>query len=392
MAHAVAEHAEQHHDESHMGLPLPNGKLAMWLFLITEIMFFTALIGVYIILRNGPPSASEPWPTPHDVHLLEWVGALNTFVLICSSVTVVLAHWSLHRNEVGRAVQFIGITLALGCVFLVVKAFEYQSKFAHEILPGRIFEKLDGPTGARFVRHVTAQLQHIVEMPVHGAKKEEQEALEKEWHHFLNDARIAVDQANEKRAHAKDTKEIDEQLEKALHGKVEELAKKQPQFKAVLDWDAEHLGEVVMCWALLQDVPNLGAKQINERILGTHAIKHKHPGEELMATKDSIHADLPDASRPKDATPVVGILEKYPEAHLSYSIPWGNMWASCYFAMTGFHAVHVFGGLVIFAIMLIMAARGIFSARHATMVELTGLYWHFVDIVWIFLFPLLYLV
>jgi len=77
---------------------------------------------------------------------------------------------------------------------------------------------------------------------------------------------------------------------------------------------------------------------------------------------------------------------------LSPAIPHGNMWASCYFAMTGFHALHVFGGLVVFAIMLLMAARGRFAPRHALMVELTGLYWHFVDIVWIFLFPLLYLV
>jgi hypothetical protein len=78
--------------------------------------------------------------------------------------------------------------------------------------------------------------------------------------------------------------------------------------------------------------------------------------------------------------------------HLSPYIPFGNLWASCYFAMTGFHALHVFGGLVVFAIMLIMAARGRFSPHNELMVELTGLYWHFVDIVWIFLFPLLYLV
>ena len=109
--------AEEHQEHVHMGLPLPNGKLAIWLFLITEIMFFTALIGVYLILRNGPPSAAEPWPTPADVHLEEWIGAFNTFVLICSSVTVVLAHWALHKHNVKRAVQFIGVTLALGDVF-----------------------------------------------------------------------------------------------------------------------------------------------------------------------------------------------------------------------------------------------------------------------------------
>ena len=89
---------------------------------------------------------------------------------------------------------------------------------------------------------------------------------------------------------------------------------------------------------------------------------------------------------------VEGLLEKHPGLHVAYSIPYGNMWASTYFAMTGFHALHVFGGLVVFAIILIMAWRGRFGRRHESMVELTGLYWHFVDIVWIFLFPLLYLV
>src|SRR5947208_1404638 len=128
MAHAVAEEPQVH-----MGLPLPHGKVAMWLFLVTEIMFFTALIGTYMILRNGGPSEkNSPWPTPHDVHLVEWIGALNTFVLICSSLTIVLAHLSLHHGNIKQATLYIGVTLALGGVFLVIKAFEYNAKFAHE--------------------------------------------------------------------------------------------------------------------------------------------------------------------------------------------------------------------------------------------------------------------
>ena len=95
------------------GIAAAHGKLAMWLFLVTEIMFFTALIGTYIILRNGTPANSpHKWPTPHQVHLIEWIGALNTFVLICSSFTVVLAHhaavqgrheesYHLHRHHPG---------------------------------------------------------------------------------------------------------------------------------------------------------------------------------------------------------------------------------------------------------------------------------------------------
>src|SRR5579872_7172841 len=131
MAHAVLEEKPV----VHMGLPISNGKLAMWLFLVTEIMFFTGLICTYIVLRNGSPTKAEPWPEPGQVHLVEWIGAFNTFVLICSSLTVVLAHWSLHTGNVKKATQYIAITLALGCVFLVVKGFEYKSKFDHGILP-----------------------------------------------------------------------------------------------------------------------------------------------------------------------------------------------------------------------------------------------------------------
>jgi cytochrome c oxidase subunit 3 len=65
---------------------------------------------------------------------------------------------------------------------------------------------------------------------------------------------------------------------------------------------------------------------------------------------------------------------------------------SFYFAMTGLHAVHMTIGLGLLAYLAIHAGRDRFSPRYYTPVEMTGLYWHFVDIVWIFLFPLLYLV
>ncbi|MCG8448016.1 MAG: hypothetical protein MI725_00360, partial [Pirellulales bacterium] len=68
-------------------LPISLGKTFMWLFLSTEIMFFAALIGTFIVIRFG----AIAWPSTHDVHLVEIWGAINTFVLICSSVTVVLA-------------------------------------------------------------------------------------------------------------------------------------------------------------------------------------------------------------------------------------------------------------------------------------------------------------
>ena len=319
-------HEGNDHSNLHMGLPLPNGKLALWIFLVTEITFFTALIGTYVLMRNGQPTNNTPWPSPHDVHLSEFIGAFNTFVLICSSLTIVLCHWYLHearkaadegakKGHIKKAVVSLGVTLALGGVFLVVKAYEYKAKIDHRILPGMVFElKGEGDKYANpdqpfvFQLHVRAQLVHIIE-----------------------------------------------------HKEVE----------------GEKLKD---CQALLADIDagKLSPKQINERIVGTkHLQKRK--------------CDMP--STPANVT---GILERPdgtmdPHIHLSYSIPYGNLWASCYFAMTGFHALHVLGGLVIFVIYLVAAMFGKFGPDNELAIELTGLYWHFVDIVWIFLFPLLYL-
>ena len=64
---------------------------------------------------------------------------------------------------------------------------------------------------------------------------------------------------------------------------------------------------------------------------------------------------------------------------------------SLYFVMTGIHAAHMVIGIVMMAIILRMAAKGAFTPEYFAPVEVAGLYWHFVDIVWIFLFPLLYI-
>jgi cytochrome c oxidase subunit 3 len=296
----------------HMGLPVSNGKLAMWLFLVTEIMFFTGLIGTYIVLRNG--QAGRNWPTPEQVHLQEWIGALNTFVLICSSLTVVLAHWTLGRGNVGQAVLYLGVTLALGAVFLVVKAYEYHAKFEHHILPGRVFDRLEGPRGVEYLRTVQEELEKVVP----------------------------------------------------------------PQEKDEL----EHVGEG----------RPLSSEEMAEKLGVTAEELEKRPGWLLYQMKSRERESQRGLSPEEVGKRVNTLLKDHHDLHLTAVIPWGNLWASCYFALTGFHALHVLGGLVVFVIILLMAFVGRLGPQHESMVELTGLYWHFVDIVWIFLFPLLYLI
>jgi len=97
-----------------MGLPLPNGKLAMWLFLVTEIMFFTALIGD---VRDPAQRPRPPRPSPGPVRTTcissSGLVRLNTFVLICSSLTVVLAHYAWARAQIKRAAQYVALTSSL---------------------------------------------------------------------------------------------------------------------------------------------------------------------------------------------------------------------------------------------------------------------------------------
>lgn len=82
-----------------------------------------------------------------------------------------------------------------------------------------------------------------------------------------------------------------------------------------------------------------------------------------------------------------------PHFHFSdYNGPGPAIFYSLYFAMTGLHALHMVIGMIIFAVFGGMAYRGKFTDGYSTPIEIMGLYWHFVDIVWIFLFPLLYLI
>jgi cytochrome c oxidase subunit 3 len=106
---------------------------------------------------------------------------------------------------------------------------------------------------------------------------------------------------------------------------------------------------------------------------------HEHAATESAASEETSHA--------ADHAHEVGLNAVEPWLRLPMRIPSGNMWASTYFLMTGFHAIHVLVGLFVFALLLPLRL----GASRANVLENIGLYWHFVDLVWIFLFPLLYL-
>jgi heme/copper-type cytochrome/quinol oxidase subunit 3 len=108
---------------------LPPRKLGVWLFLGTEIIFFSALILTYVVLRITSPN----WPGLEQVqHVLNIpLTALNTFILILSSVSVVLALDEAQKGDQRKMVRWLAVTFVLGCVFLGIQMFEYV-KLAEE--------------------------------------------------------------------------------------------------------------------------------------------------------------------------------------------------------------------------------------------------------------------
>jgi cytochrome c oxidase subunit 3 len=230
MAHAETldahgEGATPHHASSNLAHHFDNleqqreaGSLGMWLFLVTEIMFFGGLFTGYIIYRMQHPQAFAIASST-----LNWkLGALNTVVLIVSSLTMALAVFFAQMGSRRMQIIFLVLTMLLGATFLVVKAFEYADKFEHHHFPGLNFQ----------------------------------------WN------------------------------------------------------EAVPAG------------------------VSTHHIQ---------------------------------------------------MFYWIYFAMTGLHALHMIIGIGAMLFLIYYAYRGRYTPEYHAPVELTGLYWHFVDIVWIFLFPLLYL-
>ncbi len=293
-----------------MGLPIPNGKLGLWLFLGTEIMFFTAFIGTYIVLYFGSPG----WPTDTNVtHIKIWAGGLNTFVLIFSSYMVVVAHEAMGKRDFTKAYKALVVTMVCAFVFLGIKSLEYYGKFEHGILPGRIAEND----------------QQAIDLVVHQL-----DTAANRWVSRLADG---------------DTPHLQRQSVATMLNDSKGPTTELQNFQA-LDAEINTLRDQV-------SANTLTMAQVDERLV-------KLQSDERFASH------------------IASVRHPHP-------ILYGNLFASTYFLMTGFHAVHVVVGMILFAIILAQGRH--LNEDWSNFIENSGLYWHFVDLVWIFLFPLLYI-
>lgn len=373
------------------GLPIPNGKLCLWLFLSTEIMFFAGLIGTYIVLRFGAPSGT--WPSPHDVHVVEQIGAFNTFVLICSSFTIVVALELARANKSKAAKAALVATFLLGSLFLGVKAYEYSSKFSHGIHPlpphSLLYERAD----VYYAAAVREKLSNMrAELESQKTKLADQfPASDQENLTLIADLQENMVQWTELKATHSDPDQADDVM-LAMAYMIYPLHADEARAKFVINREKQELQEQLRTARRAVGETNALLTSLAQEATAETAAEEAPAaapaaasGLAVLTNPDRMAKRLDLLNRAADWKS--GINEEYSWIKLPMRIPSGNMWASTYFLLTGFHAVHVLVGLIIFAMALPLRL----DAARVNFLENTGLYWHFVDLVWIFLFPLLYL-
>ena len=128
MAHPALMHPPARRE---IGADVYSEKLGMWVFLGSEVRFFTALIGSYIILRFGSP---EHWAAPGQILNIP-LTAVNTFLLICSSVTMVKAFAAIQDGDQRLLKLYLLATVAIGAAFVGVQAYEYTHLVHDGFLP-----------------------------------------------------------------------------------------------------------------------------------------------------------------------------------------------------------------------------------------------------------------
>ncbi len=267
-----------------MGQQEESVTIAMWMFLVQEIMFFGGLFTAYLVFRSKYPMAFAAGSN----HLDAFWGGLNTVVLIVSSLTMALTVYYAQKGNRNLQVIMIVLTMFFGTVFLGVKAIEYTSKYNDALVP------------------------------IAG----------------LNKKTKADKSGAQDTAAAKPCWEVD-------HG-PSASAYHPPNPLGEFQWTDCSLVKLAQDGNFLTDAEKIGYFS-NGQI---------------------------DINKFRDR-----VLIFY--------------WI--YFVMTGLHALHMIVGLGLMTWLLWKAWLGTYNRDYYMPVEMSGLYWHFVDIVWIFLFPLLYL-
>jgi cytochrome c oxidase subunit 3 len=401
-----------HHFES-MQQQHDAGKLGMWLFLATEILLFGGLFCAYAVFRANHP-ALFVWG---EQFMDEKLGVANTAILLISSMTIAMAITYIQRNQRRMAMFAVGVTFICAAMFMAIKSVEYGHKFEEKLLWGNGFYQMpegghgggaaggaaaatpagagdvakgrknwdstcrschgavgEGVEGQGMDVRASAFIQDLdddgllafikkgrmpfdadnttgIQMPPKGGNPLLKDQDLRDIIAYMRTLQVPIDQApgDDAEEPAADAAAADstETAEAVAPAPAPAPAAAPPPAQA-------------SNWLPKSSIPLApdGPAGMTDRLIGD--------------VEYTVHRPVPqfDATRPANA-------------HLFFGI---------YFLMTGLHGLHVIAGMIVMLWLLWRLGRGHFGPRYYAPVECGALYWHIVDVIWIFLFPLWYLI
>ncbi|WGH74478.1 cytochrome c oxidase subunit 3 [Tenacibaculum tangerinum] len=300
------------------------GKMMMWFFIVSDALTFSGFLAAYGLTRfkfiDTWPIADEVFthfPGLHGVHAPMYYVALMTFILIVSSVTMVLAVDAGHKMQQKKVAWYMFATIIFGMIFVGSQAWEWKNF-------------INGSYGA-----VKTTDNHILQFVKDG----HQIALADFVHNERKDERVQHSRTNGLWFESEPTIS------------TYSVAQVQEAFKAD---------------------PSL--------LIRTEQLNPETKQKIILSREESL-AQLAKANMVVEGA----------NLHVN---EYGNpIFADFFFFITGFHGFHVFSGIIINIIIFFNVVLGTYERRgHYEMVEKVGLYWHFVDLVWVFVFTFFYLV
>ncbi len=340
-----------------------SGKLGIWIFLVTEVLFFSGLFVAYTLWRNHHPEVFEQ----AHVFLNKYLGGMNTIVLLFSSLTMALAVRSAQLGKNKQCSLYLLITMVCASMFLGVKAVEYSHKWDMGIFVRSAFDFHAGHHAAEpgtlaaslGVSPYLIKLSFIPAILLVGCivasvigKMTEKPLLSK----FLVGMAVTVGgyflgvvvgqvfvAATEGGSHASVVSPTEPLM---LHAMTSE--------------DGDH---------------QAGDGEEHDHAEGE---KHDHADGEIHETHHNEHHDDAHA------------MDHGPDPS-KFDRDIGTFF-SIYYCMTGLHAIHIIGGIIALAWLYWRSLAAHWRPDYFGPVDFVGLYWHLVDLIWIYLFPLLYLI
>jgi cytochrome c oxidase subunit 3 len=395
----------QHHFDS-PGQQLEAGKLGIWLFLVTEILFFAGLFCAYTIYRAKYP---EVFYWAH-FYLDTKLGAANTIVLILSSLT---AAWAVRNAQLGQQKQLtinILITIACACTFMGIKYVEYSHKAHEGLLPGPAFDpqhelwenedfKAKHPQSVAAMDTLQKGLaEHRAKLAEAAKKPAAPSAAAQGTSAAADDAAEQPDPAARATAAAVEDAEGEGQPKDDAAAEPKDVAAEGNQGKAAEP--AAEAGDPTDAAAKpaaaadgeAEPDPTIAARPEDPTVAAAAATPASadEPVSEAIFLASAIRKLSPEAAQPLiDA----GIIRRTSEGGAQLRRPdRAHMFFGVYFFMTGLHGAHVLIGIIVWVWLLLRALKGQFGPKYFGPIDFAALYWHLVDLIWIYLFPLLYLI